>query len=133
MKKLFIVILLMSCVLNAQAQFEKGKKYVGASLTGLSMSYSDNEEFRLGLDAEAGYFIADCVMLKANVGYEHTRVMDDVRLGLGARYYFMQNGIYLGAGAEYNHFTKNNNDVMIPVEVGYAFFLNEHLTIEPSV
>lgn len=133
MKKLFIVILLMSCVLNAQAQFEKGKKYVGASLTGLSMSYSDNEEFRLGLDAEAGYFIADCFMLKANVGYEHTRVMDDVRLGLGARYYFMQNGIYLGAGAEYNHFTKNNNDVMIPVEVGYAFFLNEHLTIEPSV
>ena len=133
MKKLFLVILLMSCVLNAQAQFEKGKKYVGASLTGLSMSYSDNEEFRLGLDAEAGYFIADCVMLKANVGYEHTRVMDDVRLGLGARYYFMQNGIYLGAGAEYNHFTKNNNDVMIPVEVGYAFFLNEHLTIEPSV
>ena len=133
MKKLFSVFVLMFCMLNVQAQFEKGTKYVGASVTGLSLSYSANEEFRLGLDAEAGYFLADCVMLKANVGYEHTRVMDDVRLGVGARYYFSQNGIYLGAGAEYNHFTKSNNDVMIPVEVGYAFYLNKHLTIEPSV
>ena len=39
----------------------------------------------------------------------------------------------MGAGAEYNHFTKSNNDVMIPVEVGYAFYLNHYLALEPSV
>ncbi len=132
MKKLLFFFVLFTIVLNAQAQFEKGTKYVGASLSSFGISYSEKEEFRLGLDAEGGYFVADCVMLKGNVGYDHTKHMDDVRIGAGARYYILQNGIYFGAGAEFNHFTKNNNDVMIPIEVGYAFYLNRHLTIEPN-
>ena len=133
MKKILFLLLLLLCGVQANAQFEQGKKYVSASLSGLSLSYSSNEKFRFGLDADAGYFITDCVMLRANLGYEHTRQVDDVRVGVGARYYFLQNGIYLGAGAEYNHFTPSNNDVMIPVEVGYAFFLNRHVTIEPAL
>lgn len=133
MKKILFLLLLLLGGVQANAQFEQGKKYVSASLSGLGLSYSSNEKFRLGLDADAGYFITDCVMLHANLGYEHTRKIDDVRVGAGARYYFLQNGIYLGAGAEYNHFTPSNNDVMIPVEVGYAFFLNNHVTIEPAL
>ena len=133
MKKILTFLLLFVAVLNANAQFEKGKTYVGASVSGLGFSYSSNEEFRMGLDAEGGCFLADCLLLKGNVGYEHTRAIDDVRIGAGIRYFFSQNGIFLGSGAEYNHFTKNNNDVMIPVEVGYAFFINGHLTIEPSL
>lgn len=133
MKKWMTTLLLFAAAIGMHAQFAKGTKYVGASLSGLGLSYSSNERFRLGLDADAGYFLADCVLLKANVGYEHTRVQDDVRIGVGARYYFSQNGIYLGAGAEYNHFTKSNNDVMVPVEVGYAFYLNHYLTIEPAI
>lgn len=132
MKRLNILLLLMVLALTAQAQFEKGTKYVSASLTGLGLSYSSNEKFRLGIDADAGYFLSDCFMLKANLGYEHKKELDDVRLGAGARYYFDQCGVFLGAGAEFNHFTKNNNDVMIPVEVGYAFYINRYLTIEPS-
>lgn len=133
MKKWMTTLLLFAAAIGMHAQFTKGTKFAGASLSGLGLSYSSNERFRLGLDADAGYFVADCVMLKANIGYEHTRVTDDVRVGAGVRYYFIQNGIYLGAGAEYNHFTKNNNDVMIPVEVGYAFYLNHYLTIEPAI
>ncbi|MBR2863373.1 MAG: outer membrane beta-barrel protein [Bacteroidaceae bacterium] len=133
MRKWMTCLLLLVATLSANAQFEKGKKFVGASLSGLNLSYSSSERFRFGVDAEAGYFLADCFMLKANVGYGHTEYTDDVRIGVGARYYFNQNGIYLGAGAEYNHFTPSNNDIMIPVEVGYAFFLNKHVTIEPAV
>jgi len=133
MKKWMTTLLLCAVTLGAHAQFQKGTKYVGASLSGLGLSYSSNERFRLGLDLDAGYFVADCVMLKANVGYDHTRVLDDVRVGAGARFFFSQNGIYMGAGAEYNHFTKNNNDVMIPVEVGYAFYVNHYVTLEPAV
>ncbi|MGN0086795.1 MAG: hypothetical protein ACI353_04645 [Alloprevotella sp.] len=133
MKKWYLLLLLAVLAIGANAQFKKGTKFVGASLTGLNLSYSSNEKFRLGLNADAGYFVADCLMLRANVGYEHTRNLDDVAIGAGARYFFRQNGIYLGAGAEYNHFTKSNNDVMIPVEVGYAFYLNHYLTIEPAV
>lgn len=133
MKKCLTLLLLFVATLSAHAQFEQGTKYVGASLSGLNLSYSSNAKFNLGLDAEAGYFIADCVMLKANVGYEHAHESDKVRVGAGARYYFRQNGIYLGAGAEYSHDPELKNDIMIPVEVGYAFYLNHYITIEPAV
>ncbi len=134
MKKLTLLLLLITVgFTTASAQFEKGTKYVGASASGLGLSYSSSEKFRFGLDALAGKFVADCLMLNATAGYEHTRLTDDVRIGLGARYYFEECGVYLGAGAEYNHFTKNSNDVMIPLTVGYAFFLNQYLTIEPSL
>lgn len=132
MKKITLLLFLLVSTLTANAQFEQGKRYVGVSSTGIGMQYSDSERLRFGLDAHAGYFAADCLMLHANVGYEHTRVTDDVRIGLGARYYFDQCGVFLGAGAEYNHFTKSNNDVMIPINVGYCFFLSRNLTVEPS-
>lgn len=132
MKRLNTLLLLCIIALTAHAQFEKGTKYIGASVSGLNLSYSSNEEFRLGLNAETGYFVSDCLLLKANIGYEHTKGMDDVKVGAGARYYFDQCGVFLGAGAEFNHFTKNNNDLMIPVEIGYAFYLNKYITIEPA-
>ena len=134
MKKLLtLVLLIVTSWSVASAQFEQGTKYVGASASGFGLSYSSNEKFRLGLDATAGDFIADCLMLQATAGYEHKQHLDDVRIGAGARYYFDNCGIYLGAGAEFNHFTKNNNDLMIPLTVGYAYFINQYLTIEPSV
>lgn len=126
-------LLLFAATLGAQAQFKQDTKYVGASLTGLGLSYSSAEKFRFGVDAEAGYFIADGLMLKANVGYEHTRAIDDFHAGLGGRYYFLQNGIFIGAGAEYAHYTPSNNDVRIPVEIGYCYYLNHYIAIEPSV
>ncbi len=133
MKKLMTLLLLFIATMTANAQFEQGKKYVGASATGLGFSYSANEKFRFGLDAKAGYFVADCLMLTANVGYNHTRAIDDVNVGAGARYYFDQCGVYLGAGAEYAHYTSNNNDLMVPLRVGYSFFINRYLTIEPEL
>ena len=133
MKKILFLLLLLLCGVQANAQFDPRLTFVRGSLSGLRLTYRSPENFGLGLDADAGYFITDCVMLRANLGYEHTRQVDDVRVGVGARYYFLQNGIYLGAGAEYNHFTPSNNDVMIPVEVGYAFFLNRHVTVEPAL
>ena len=39
----------------------------------------------------------------------------------------------MGAGAEYAHFTPKNNDLLIPVELGYSFFINRFITLEPSV
>ena len=72
-------------------------------------------------------------MVSANAGYDHQRHVDNVSLGVGARYYLIENGIYLGAGAEFDHFTKNSNDVMVPLTVGYAFFLNRYITVEPSL
>lgn len=135
-KHFLCTLLLLCAVLGAKAQstpFAQGVKYVGASVSGLGFSYSSNEKFRFGLDATAGYFVADCLQLRATIGYDHTKAIDDVSVGAGCRYYFDQCGVFLGAGAEYDHFTPSNNDVMIPCEVGYAFFINHYITLEPSV
>ena len=133
MKKLLLFIVLLAGVLSAHAQFEQGTKYVGASVSGLGFSYSSSEKFRFGLDLTAGYFVSDCLMLRGNVTYDHTKAINDVAVGAGARYYFDQCGVFMGAGAEYVHYTPNSNDVQIPLEVGYAFFVNRFITIEPSV
>ena len=87
------------------------------------------------------------------------------------RYNFYQNGIFLGAGLEYQfqnfgketvteivkvpemnvdettgkeYFTEKyeervitrkcrENNIRIPIEIGYTFYLNQHIAIEPSV
>ncbi|MBO5181745.1 MAG: outer membrane beta-barrel protein [Paraprevotella sp.] len=133
MKKWMCTLLLMAVTLSANAQFEKKKKYISTSLTGLSLSYSDMEQTVFGLDAMGGYFIEDAWMLYGKIGYDHTRYTDDFAIGVGGRYYFTQNGIYLGAGLQYAHATKSVNNVQLCPEVGYAFFINRFLTIEPSV
>lgn len=133
MRKFILFLFLAVATVTANAQFEKGKKYVSASFSGLELSYSSNQKFRLGINVTGGYFISDCLMLRGEVGYEHTDDIDNVSIGAGARYYFDQCGVFLGAGAEYVHFSPNDNDVRIPVEVGYAFFVNKFITIEPAV
>ena len=134
MKKLSLLLMLLFCTVTAaQAQFDKGTKYVNGSLTNFGLSYSGSEKFRMGVNATVGYFLDDCFMVSANAGYDHQRHVDNVSLGVGARYYLIENGIYLGAGAEFDHFTKNSNDVMVPLTVGYAFFLNRYITVEPSL
>lgn len=133
MKKAIVFILFLVGVISAQAQFGKGTKYVGASMSGFGMSYSTSEKFQLGIDLHAGYFVADCLMLHGIVGYEHSNQVDNVNVGAAARYYFDQCGVFMGAGAEYQHHSPSHNDVMIPVEVGYAFYVNHFIAIEPSV
>lgn len=133
MKKLLTALLVFFVALSADAQFQQGTKYVGASFTNLGLSYSKKSEFRLGVNADAGYCFADSWMLHANVGYEHTKHADDFVAGAALRYYITQNGLYLSAGAEYAHKTKSDNDVYIPVEIGYTFYLNHYIAIEPAV
>lgn len=133
MKKLFSILALCFFAHTAHAQFTTGTKYVGASVSGLGLSYSKDGGFRLGVQATAGYFIADGIMLKAHVGYQHTKVANDFSVGAGGRYYFTQNGIFLGAGAELTHTSPSFNTLSLPVEVGYCYYLNHYLSIEPSV
>ena len=52
---------------------------------------------------------------------------------MGGRYYIEQNGIYLGVNCKLLHANHDYNDVMPGVEVGYSFFLNGSVTVEPAV
>lgn len=134
-KKIAVVALGLMVSVGAHAQFESGKQYCGASLTGLNLSYNGSEELSLGIQAKAGYFFENDMMLLAQAEYKHSGlegVKDYWALGAQGRYYIEQNGIYLGAGMKLIH-TGSYNDVMPGVEVGYAFFVSKQVTIEPAV
>ena len=134
-KKIAVVALGLMVSVGAHAQFESGKQYCGASLTGLNLSYNGSEELSLGIQAKAGYFFEDDIMLLAQAEYKHSGlegVKDYWALGAQGRYYIEQNGIYMGAGMKLIH-TGSYNDVMPGVEVGYAFFVSKQVTIEPAV
>ena len=132
MKKiaLFVVALVMSVAANAQ--FEKGKGYLGASLSGFDMG-SQAKQFHIGLDAKVGYLFADNLMGLAEIGYKHVEdTPDSYTLGLSGRYYIVQNGLYLGAGLKYKH-SEGYNDLLPGGQVGYAFFVSRTVTIEPEL
>lgn len=132
MKKivLFVVALVMSVAANAQ--FEKGKGYLAASLSGIDIS-SQSKEFHLGINAKAGYLFADNLMGIADVGYDHWQnAKDKFSIGAYGRYYIIQNGLYLGAGLKYKH-ASGYNDVLPGVQVGYAFFMSRTVTLEPEL
>lgn len=179
MKRTLLALALIMGFGTAHAQFHAGTKYIGASLSGLSLNYSKSSEFNVGLNADAGYYVADGWMIRGNFGYNHAKTLDGFTLGAGARYSFLQNGIFIGAGLEYNFdkFTEtstvllktinndrvyyvnesriedNNplvntvttekrltttsherqNNLRIPVEIGYTFYLNHYLALEPAV
>ena len=137
MKK-FLLIMILAVVSTASgyAQFEQGKKYLGLSFSGLELSYSDVEDLNLGLQAKAGYFCMDNWMLSAEVKYNHDGsedASDYVSAAAGTRYYLVSNGLYFGANVNFIHAFHNYNDVRPGVELGYSFFLNGRLTIEPSL
>lgn len=119
---------------SASAQFEQGKKYLGVGFDGVGISYSEHTKFHLGLAAKAGYMIEDNTLLIGDLGFNfQNKDAQQVILGGAFRYFFEQNGIFLQGGLHYLHEAASLNDLQITPEVGYCFFVNGHLTIEPSV
>ena len=133
MKKIILCALVAMCSIAASAQFEAGKAYFNVSSTGVGLSYSKCEKLNFDLAATAGCFLAQDWMAYGRVGYDHRYHSDNVALGLGVRYYIEQNGIHLGFGGLYEHVTSSINNLYITPEVGYTFFLNQYLTIEPAI
>ena len=133
MKKLTLMMVALLISVAASAQFEQGKKYVGASLTGLNLSYSGSEKGHLGVMAKGGYLLSDNLMATGWASYEtQTDISDALTVGAGGRYYIIQNGLFLGAGVTFKH-AEDYNHFMPTVQVGYAFFLNGSVTVEPEI
>ena len=94
MKKLLFLSIMLLSVLTASAQFEQGKWYAGASLSGLNLKYSGSEELNMAFNAKGGYFVADDIMAVAELGYNHNKnVSDYFTIGAQGRYYIEQNGL----------------------------------------
>lgn len=133
-KLLFTLLLAVLGISSASAQFEKGKMYLGATTNSAGLSYSKNEKFTIGAGVNGGYMFEDGWMAIAEAGFNYSnKDLQNFYLGTKCRYLIEQNGVFLQLGAKYLHGAPNYNDVMITPEVGYCFFLNRHLTIEPSL
>lgn len=132
MKKIALFVMALMMSLAANAQFEEGKGYLGASLSGLDLS-SQAKQFHLGMNVKAGYLFMDNLMAIGEIGFDHWQHdPDQFVAGGAARYYFDKNGIFVGAGMKYKH-SKGYNDVLPGVHAGYAFFLSRTVTVEPEV
>ncbi len=135
MKKILMLLFTVMATLTASAQFDKGTIYASGSLSSFDLSYSGIKDLHIGLDAKAGYFVDDEIMLYGQVGYDHDgdAGLNTVSVGVGGRYYMKANGIFLGVKAQAIHANHNYNDVLPGLEVGYAFYISHTVTIEPSI
>ena len=146
MKKIIFSLLCTVCALAANAQtytnkpyqdrppFGEGKFYVATAMSGLDLRFNDFEKFNLNVMAKGGYLFQDNWMVTALAGYDwHKNASNAFSAGAGLRYYIEQNGLYVGMGANYVHKWHDYDDLMPTVNLGYAFFLNRTVTIEPEV
>lgn len=133
MKKSLLFIVVILTTLSAQAQFEQGKGYMGASLSGFDLSYNGSRKAHLGLQTKLGYLLADNWMVTGQLAYEKQKdVPYSLTIGPGLRYYIEQNGLYMGLSAAYRH-ASGYNDFMPSIQLGYAFFLGRTVTLEPEL
>jgi hypothetical protein len=134
MKKLLLAVLLTVATTSAFAQFEKGTKYVGASLTGLNLAINDRQHLSFGLDAKAGYFIKDYWMVEGTFGWHTSRThLDRCQIGAKLRYAQVENGLYYACGLKYLHERKSFNDLQLTPELGYCYYLNHYISVEPAI
>ena len=135
MKKLLTVLTLaFACSTASFAQFEQGKKYLGADINGLGLSYSHESDVTLKLGGHAGYCVADNLLVIGHLGFDYTyKEVQTVSVGAKVRYFIADSGVFLGAGSRFLREFSNNNDFQVTPEVGYCYFLNGHLAIQPSI
>lgn len=156
-KTIMLLMAAFAVTMAANAQFQQGKGYVGASLTGLDLHYNGADKFNLGFEAKGGYLFMDNLMGLAFTSVEHKgdkNTTNNFMVGAGARYYIIQNGLYLGVNGKFVHASQkleqteidpnteqpctkkvksHYNDVMPGLEIGYAFYINRSVTIEPAI
>lgn len=118
MKKILLALLLGVVSLSANAQFEKGTKYINASLTGLDLNYSKDSRFHFGFEGTGGYFVEECWMPYGRIGFDHQALkgpdVNSLEIGAGTRYYFKRTGVYLSGGLLYS-FNSQPGGTIYPV------------------
>ena len=143
-----IGLMMVTVSVNAQylnepgTPFEEGKFYVNASASSASLAYSKSTDFKLGLNAKAGYLFMDNLMALGVVEFSGQNNFDilTTQIGAGARYYFENCGVFLGLLAKYAHVKNKVSDSSVSfsdfrpeIHAGYCFFLGKHVTLDPEV
>lgn len=135
MKKCILATMLFMLSFTASfAQFEEGKIYLGTSFDGAGLSYSETTKLTIGVGANAGYMFMRDWLAIGEAGFNYSnKDLQELYVGAKCRYFIEQNGLFLQGGVKYLHRIGGYNDLQLTPEVGYCFFLNKNLTVEPSV
>lgn len=114
--------------LNAYAQPGKGTINLGVGTSGGFTSIDGNSSFNVAVDGN--YFITDNLGLGAILGYEDNGNFDATSYGVQAKYFFNES-IFAATGyaaTKFDTFTIG----YIPLNVGYAIWLNDNVAFEPT-
>jgi hypothetical protein len=135
----FIALLITSA---ASAQIEKGTVLAGASSNFAFNSTSQahgSSTTTLNLDLRGGYFIINNLALGIQVDYYQnwssasSGSYGSTSVGLFGRYYY-KGKIFGGLGiTEVSPYPSGGSYNLVPIQVGYAAFINKNIAIEPSL
>ncbi len=156
MKKSFFTLTLIAfCAYGAVAQVEQGKILASGSLAFSSSSYKsqydgntmyDFNTTTVQLSPRLGFFITDAVAVGAGLGFATSTLKNEnskgtetsVSLSPFVRYYlpqgaFGQAEVGIGSSKLKGEGEQKTNDFLWSLGVGYAYFLNDNVAIEPMV
>lgn len=140
---LFFVALTMSVLNTLSAQANKGAWMLGGSISFDSDKHKDDDGAltTLSIEPNVGYYIIDNLAIGLGVGYESIKYDGDnlatsSSIQPWARYY-VYNGLFAQVGYEILSEKALEDDAVkggrINIGVGYSWWLNNSLAIEPSI
>lgn len=147
MKKLLLLVAIATITFTS-AQTDEGSLFLevntafgaaSGSNTGFSLrsdKVGDETFTRYNLGVEGGYFIMDGLAIKAGFGFGDTGAEGDSSVfsyKIGAKYYLMEKfPLQLNYnGASYAGLDENPS--YVGLQGGYAWFLNDNVSIEPGL
>lgn len=135
-KKLLLTVVALMMSVAGFAQFEQGKMYANANVSGMNLSYTGADKWKFDFGSKLGYMMEDSWMVTAQLNLMcRNHDTSSFSLGAGLRYYVEQNGLYVGAGANFSRFSVDGDgtsDFLPTVQIGYTYFLSKTVTIEPE-
>jgi hypothetical protein len=139
MKKILFVVLaaaLMSGTAMAQIPIGKGDFFVNANTSQLDLSFGNGTNFTLG--ANGGYFIINKLAIVGglNIGTQKISGVSNnhFNLNVGARYHFWEQSkgcLFASALMGVEKYKNISASFAFTLNAGYAFFLTEHIALEP--
>ena len=137
MKKVaFIIVCILFMTGSAMAQFpiKKGNVLINANLSDVDLSFGDGTSFTL--NAYGGYFIIDNLAIAGGLGIHAEDSYNKFSIDAGARYYFLEQskGSFFAAGLlNVTKYEDVDATFGLKFQGGYAFFVNQHISLEPMV
>lgn len=137
MKKVFLTLFAACMVFAASAQISQGTILVGASSNAGFTSYNEDagDYSQFNIDLKGGYFVIDNLALGLNLGYTKIDDASQTTFGAFGRYY-VNGKIFGGIGFNSTSVDLGGSDATvstIPIEVGYAAFINDAIAVEPAL